>query len=110
MKIFVDIDGTICTTNNSMYTTSEPKLDCIEKINKLYDQGHTIVYWTARGSNSGLTHKLFKLTYESLMQWGARFHELRMGKPSFDVYICDKSINAKNGWSESELQSILCQQ
>ena len=47
------------------------------------------------------------------MQWGAKFHELRMGKPSFDVYICDKSINAKNGWDESEIQSILfqrCQQ
>jgi hypothetical protein len=107
MKIFVDIDNTICTTNNSTYINCQPKVDCIEKINKLYEQGHIIVYWSDRSSPRDVTHSLFKFTYDSLIQWGAKFHELRMGKPSFDLYISDKTVNAKNSWDNSEVQNIL---
>ena len=55
MKIIVDIDETICVTPDSRdYTKSVQMKDRIEKINKLYDEGNTIVYWTARGTGSGL--------------------------------------------------------
>ena len=54
MKIIVDIDETICVTPDSRdYTKSVQMKDRIEKINKLYDEGNTIVYWTARGTGSG---------------------------------------------------------
>ena len=54
--IFVDIDETICDTpdNPRRYEESKPRLEEIEKINSLYDQGNKIVYWTARGSGSGI--------------------------------------------------------
>ena len=52
MRYVVDIDGTICTpgkTEDTRYTEALPIQDRIDKINKLYDEGHTIVYLTARG-------------------------------------------------------------
>ena len=54
MIIYVDIDETICETPESRdYAKSVPITKNIKKINKLYDAGNTIVYWTARGSGSG---------------------------------------------------------
>ena len=55
MIIFVDIDDTICyyekkNTDKLNYSTALPYKDRIEKINRLYDNGDTIVYWTARGT------------------------------------------------------------
>ena len=51
MIIFIDIDETICETpENRDYTISVPIQEDIEKANKLYDEGHHIVYWTARGN------------------------------------------------------------
>ena len=45
MIIYVDIDETICDTPESRnYELSSPINDRIEKINALYDKGHTIVY------------------------------------------------------------------
>ena len=53
MKYVVDIDGTICDKpecrEDCDYDTSIPKPDRIAKINKLYDEGHQIIYLTARG-------------------------------------------------------------
>jgi len=105
MKYVVDIDGTICDKPADMhhdgdYSISVPILGRIEKINKLYDEGHKIVYLTARGmgrhgDSRMLAHKEFyDLTYNQLVSWGCKFHELHMGKPSGDFYIDDKGINS----------------
>ena len=93
MIIFVDIDETICYYNNERrYDLAQPHLDRINKINKLYDEGNMIVYWTARGT---LTQKnWFQITLEQLNRWNCKFHELRMGKPAYDLFIDDKNINS----------------
>jgi len=92
--IYVDIDGTICTiTPDNNYILAQPFPDRIEEINKLYDEGHEITYWTARGAISGRDWKT--LTTEQLNEWGAKYHHLVVGnKPHFDMYICDKSVNS----------------
>ena len=54
MIYYVDIDGTICQNTQGKYEQAVPNLERIQKINSLYDAGHTIVYWTARGSNTGI--------------------------------------------------------
>jgi hypothetical protein len=93
MKIFVDIDDTICRLKNTgtcEYNTAVPILNRISKINKLYDAGHIIIYWTARGTQTGINW--FQITYSQLQSWGCKFHELRMGKPAFDLFIDDKAI------------------
>lgn len=93
MIIFVDIDNTITKTIGMDYAGAEPLHDRIDKVNKLYDEGHTIVYWTARGSGSGKQY--FKLTQIQLDSWNAMYHELRMGKPVFDMFIDDKVFNSE---------------
>ena len=88
--IYVDIDGTICTISK-YYSEAQPRLEYIDKINKLYDDGNTIVYYTARGAVSRVDHT--ELTKQQLKDWGCKFHELKMNhKPAYDLYICDKSI------------------
>ena len=92
MIIFIDIDETICETpENRDYTLSVPIAENIEKANKLYDDGHTIVYWTARGSVSG--HDYTELTNRQLKEWGVKCHEVRLGKPYYDLFIDDKNMN-----------------
>jgi hypothetical protein len=91
--IYVDIDETICITpKNRDYAKSKPILENIKKINKLYDEGNTIVYWTARGSGSGLNW--YDVTGTQLKDWGAKYHEYKVGKPMYDLFICDKAINS----------------
>ena len=53
MKIYVDIDNTICYTNEGDYPNSKPNYVNISKVNKLY-KDHTIIMWTARGTMTGL--------------------------------------------------------
>lgn len=94
MQIYiVDIDNTICHTNNSDYKNSIPFYSRIEKINKLYLEGHKIIYWTARGSNSGIDWKDF--TISQLNSWGCLRHETLFDKPNYDIFIDDKSIDSK---------------
>ena len=88
LKIFVDIDGTICSQEKD-YANAVPWIEQIEKINKLYDEGHTIVYWTARGSTTGIDWG--PVTRAQLVKWGCKYHEVRLGKPEYDMFICDKS-------------------
>lgn len=94
MLIYVDIDHTICNTDGTDYSKSTPMVGRIEKINKLYDEGNTIVYWTARGSVTGIDHS--ELTKKQFKQWGVKYHELKFGKPPYDLFIDDKNINSEN--------------
>ena len=93
MKIFVDIDETICFydgVDRLGYKNAIPNEKNIAKINKLYDEGHEITYWTARGSYSGIDY--LELTANQLDEWGCQYHELSVGeKPAYDLLICDKT-------------------
>ena len=105
MRIYVDIDGTICYYDSNFYETKDyslalPYKDRIKKINELYDDGNIIVYWTARGT---VTQKCwFEITYEQLKKWGCKFHELKMGKPAYDLFIDDKNINSNVYFKSNE--------
>jgi hypothetical protein len=88
----VDIDETICFYGASRaYDLAVPSAENIAKINKLYDEGWKIIYWTARGSVSGKDYYTF--TWDQLVSWGCRFDELICGKQKghFDLLIDDKS-------------------
>ena len=101
MIVYVDIDDTICTHGDERhYPDATPIKKNIEKINKLYDEGNTIVYWTARGGTTGLDWT--DLTYEQLEKWGAKYTDLKMGKPPYDIFICDKAVNTADYFKEGE--------
>ena len=91
MNIYVDIDNTICKTNGMDYMGAKPIKENINKINKLFQDGNQITYWTARGSVSKINY--YNLTLDQLNKWGCKFHSLSVGlKPPYDLLICDKSI------------------
>ena len=99
MNIYVDIDNTICITDDShgidKYKKSIPLYSKIHHINELYDKGNIIRYWTARGNKSGIDYRV--LTTTQLETWGCKYHELIMGsKPSFDLLIDDKAMNPRD--------------
>ena len=94
MNIYVDIDETIAdylpTDDKSDYNLATPIHINIDKINKLYNQGNQITYYTARGSGTGIDW--FEVTKDQLDRWDAKYHNLSTGeKPPYDLIICDKS-------------------
>ena len=105
MIIYVDIDNTICSTEGMEYALAQPISININKVNKLYDEGHTIIYWTARGTVS--KKDFYMLTYVQLKKWGCNFHELKMGKPAYDLFIDDKNLNSILHWNEENVNKIL---
>ncbi len=88
-----DIDGTICTNTDGDYGQAVPFKEVIEKINHLYDKGHKIIFYTGRGSTTGIDW--YDLTKKQLKDWQAKYHELIMGKPYADFYIDDKGVQSK---------------
>lgn len=101
-----DIDGTICETINADYKNAKPNKKVIRKVNKLYDSGHTILIYTARGMGTlkGDVAKVYDTWYEltknQLIDWGLRYNQLIFGKPTADVYIDDKAVNIED-WIKS---------
>jgi hydroxymethylpyrimidine pyrophosphatase-like HAD family hydrolase len=91
MIIYVDIDETICHYEGKReYPLAVPLKDNIAKINKLYDEGHHITYYTARGAIS--KKDWYDLTETQLNEWGCKYHHLSVGnKPHYDLLICDKT-------------------
>jgi|TARA_R110000824_G_scaffold91669_4_gene222922 hypothetical protein len=102
MTYVFDIDGTVCTNASPYYEKAVPFADRIEKINSLYDSGHMVVCYTARGmgrhNNNMLLaiEEFYELTARQLKDWGVKYHHLILGKPSGDVYVDDKGISDEN--------------
>ena len=94
-NVYVDIDNTICNVPDGMpkmeYDKSEPIYENIEKINRLYDDGNKITYYTARGSVTKIDW--YEVTKSQLDSWGCKYHDLSVGdKPPFDLLIDDRSM------------------
>tara|TARA_B100001094_G_C18181514_1_gene801167 strand:+ start:1269 stop:1580 length:312 start_codon:yes stop_codon:yes gene_type:complete len=89
-----DIDGTICTLReNSDYENAKPFPDVLQKIRELFNEGHTIKFFTARGCVSGKDWS--KFTAAQLSGWNVPYHELIMNKkPHYDILIDDKAMSA----------------
>ena len=93
-----DIDGTICSLTDGNYANATPYLRRIETVNRLYDEGNKIIFFTARGSTTGIDWT--DVTAEQLKEWGAKYHELHLGKPHYDIYVGDKAFNDKAYFSK----------
>ena len=103
MTYVIDIDGTICEkSENGDYHNTAPYTDRIEKINSLYEEGHEIIYMTARGmgrSNNNphaAIQEFYMFTALQLVDWGCKYHHLFLGKPAGDFYIDDKGLNSED--------------
>ena len=91
--VYVDIDETICYYDEPLkehnYGKARPNYDAINLMNKWYDLGHTINYWTARGTVTGKDWR--RLTEFQLEKWGVKYDALYFEKPAYDIIICDKA-------------------
>jgi D-sedoheptulose 7-phosphate isomerase len=90
---WVDIDKTIFRTIGTDYEHSIPISEAIEEVNRLYDEGNTIVIWTGRGSRSG--KGCFDLTKRQLYSNGVKYSELRFDKKP-DVIIDDIAVSMED--------------
>ena len=99
MQIIIDIDGTVCTEERT-YSRSlaKPLPGAIESVNKLYEEGNTIVFFSAR------TWMEFEMTTDWLKKHGFKYHQLVLGKPIGDVWIDDRALSFNN-W-ESIMEKI----
>lgn len=107
MNIYVDIDDTICFYNHKEglnYSNAIPYNKRIMHINYLYDQGNYIVYWTARGSVTGIDWR--EITEGQLNKWGCKYHKLMLKKPAYDLFIDDKNINCHEYFKNTINKSI----
>lgn len=98
MQLIIDMDGTICTEEKT-YSRSmaSPLPGAVEKINKLFEEGHTIIIYTAR------TWMEFEMTTHWLQTHGVKYHQLMMGKPIGDMWIDDRA-NKFTDWETSYQQ------
>jgi hypothetical protein len=88
----VDIDGVIASLSaNNDYALATPLLHTIKMVNSLYERGHRIILFTARGYVTGIDWS--EITAGQMKEWGVKYHELRFGKPAADYYIDDRLIS-----------------
>ncbi len=98
--LLIDIDGTICTEERTFERSlAQPLPGAIENINKLYEAGHTIIFWTARGWEQ------YKVTEKWLADNGFKYHQILMGKPQADLIIDDRGRQFM-GWDKDYVATI----
>lgn len=75
----IDIDGTITedvpNEEPERMVTCEPFPDALETINKWYDEGHQICFFSSR------TEDLREITETWLKKHGFKYHSVLLGKP-----------------------------
>lgn len=75
----IDIDGTICddvpNEEPERMVTCEPYPDALETINRWFDEGHIITFFTSR------TEEHRTVTEEWLKRFKFKYHALLMNKP-----------------------------
>lgn len=91
MRYAFDIDNTLVQTESNDYANCKPIQSRIDSVNLLYDEGHTIYLFTARGSASGNDYR--ELTEAQMKKFGIKYHKLIMGKPDVDLFVDDKAIS-----------------
>jgi len=106
-KLFlIDIDGTICddirNEESELYPTANVFPRALEIINKWYDEGNVITFFTARESKDR------EVTLQWLDKHGFKYHGLVMDKPRINdeqeyVWIDNKKVRAVTylgNWTE----------
>ncbi len=101
--ICFDIDGVICKTTGNRYDKSKPNKKVINLVNQLFKKNRIILF-TSRfmgrnKDNTALAKKQgYEFTKKQLKKWKLKYHVLKFGKPSYDIFIDDKSFDFKKDW------------
>lgn len=98
MRLCFDIDNTITVWNNDRdYENFVPDTEMVSMINKLYEEGNTIVLYTSRGMESvgpdRIASEILPPLLKNLEKIGLKYHELLTHKPRYDWIIDDKAMS-----------------
>ena len=93
MRICVDLDDTIMD-----YCTGEPILGAIKALQKMKQEGHQVIIFTA----NWLTHKGIVMGW--LKAHKIPYDDLVMSKPIFDILIDDRARQF-TGWDKDYVKS-----
>jgi|TARA_B110000971_G_scaffold203189_1_gene223543 capsule biosynthesis phosphatase len=104
-KICFDIDNVLCRTNaKKEYSKSKPIKKNIKLVNEIFNKGYYVILYTARymgrynGNITKVKKKIRPLTLKQLTKWEVKYHKVYFGKPSFDLFIDDKSLFFTKEW------------
>lgn len=100
MRICFDLDGVICTLRQEgeSYSDVRPLPGARETMQRLRDDGHTLIIHTARhmktcGGNVGLVlARQGQVTLEWLARHDIPYDEIVFGKPYAHVYVDDNGF------------------
>ena len=93
MIIAVDLDGVLCKDMHANFREAKPIQEAVDVVNRLYDEGHTIMIWSARGRKEN-DDKAIDDTIKQLAEWGVKYHEINRNKPFYDLAIDDKAFQS----------------
>jgi hypothetical protein len=70
-----------------------PYIDSIKTINILYNMGHEIIIYTARGTINNKYEEDLELTKKQLESWGVMYSRIER-KIFFDILLDDKALQS----------------
>ncbi len=97
MTYCFDIDGVLCNNTHGQYELAVPYKSVIARVNALYEQGHRVILFTARGTTTGIDWRT--LTEQQMHAWGVKYHQLFFGKPEADIFVDDRAMGPVT-WQE----------
>jgi capsule biosynthesis phosphatase len=109
-RLIIDVDDTICRTEDGDYKNSLPNKELIEKLRKYQTNGFEIVLMTSRNmrtysGNLGLINvNTLPVLIDWLKKYNVPYDEIHMAKPwcGFEgFYIDDKAIRPSEFISKS---------
>ena len=112
ITICFDMDGVISENNSGDYENAPPIKLGIDNVNQAYSFGYRIIIYTARFGQR-FPDQQYQKGYELTINWlrknGVKFHELRMGKPHYDLIVDDKGcrVDGNNSASWSWFWSLV---
>ena len=94
MQLIIDLDGTICSEEKTFSRgMAKPLAGAKETLDKLKEQGHTIIIYSARSWNE------YEMTIKWLNDNQIPYDQVILGKPMGDYWIDDRAVNFKS-WSK----------
>ena len=117
-RLIVDVDDTICVTNNGDYKSAIPIEQVIQQLREYQSRGFQIVLHSSRnmrtyeGNVGKINAHSLPILVEWLIQHNVPYDEIYMGKPwcgREGFYVDDKAIRPKEfaNMSYEEIQQIL---
>mgnify|MGYP001359638697 CR=1 FL=1 len=97
LRLAIDIDNTITHWDDSRdYENFVPDEQMVKVINSLYEKGHEIVLFSARGMGSvgagRISIDIVPALIKNLDKIGLKYHELITHKPKYDFIVDDKAL------------------